>query len=668
MNKTWQVYFQKTDVHPLGEVMCKTSGGEVSSRRYSNSWDFSGVQAVAVGKKAIVPFTKTNPIYKKAIQDTLAGLYNFYKDKNMQAPTSSQLNAWRLGLQHASDALGSTEWHNIDTPQGYRSFKSKLKKASLGKGTIELNVTVALNRLLDIGAINRIIDGSELKALSNAKIREQHIAIPISMYQKLISHAISTVEMGHSKRKEIARVAQEVKDIIAMVESGKHITCARSNIPLVMSRLAVNKRITKGCRSLIKHDIPGLDVGQFVTWLGRMQSSCLIVTLAFSGARIGEAVSFNQESYTSIKADSGRDIPVLQGETSKGNDGKPKKETWQTHPITKDALELAYELTGSLRGDYKVDIESKLESGEYTVDHYRNALKDVNSAFIPCSNSDQNTSYCISGVGLKLSNLMRTLGIKATENDVEEFNLLNPSREGQLKVGGFLPKLTPHDFRRTFAVFFKRYGFGGSSAIKFQYKHENINMSDYYSNNSELMTMHDVLLDSQLFKLLEEEGVRLGVDIYDDIYNVTKHLSGREGERIAKDKFDKVKAGHEVFMSRGEIECLVRNGSFAVVQLPTGGYCTNGECNRICGTELFIGEKKECPSKVHTDKTAKVLARQRNRLIKKFRGLNSMDSLWASVLVGIKQKIKEIEITLVKHEVKHEVFEDKVRGLIDVKS
>ena len=83
---------------------------------------------------------------------------------------------------------------------------------------------------------------------------------------------------------------------------------------------------------------------------------------------------------------------------------------------------------------------------------------------------------------------------------------------------------------------------------------------------------------------------------------------------------------------------------------------------------LFISEKKPCVHKVNTDKTAKELSRQRKRLIRQFQGLNTGDTLMNSILVGIKQKIKEVEKILVTHEIKYDVFEDKVRGLIDVKS
>ena len=189
-------------------------------------------------------------------------------------------------------------------------------------------------------------------------------------------------------------------------------------------------------------------------------------------------------------------------------------------------------------------------------------------------------------------------------------------------------------------------------------------MSDYYANNAQLMHMNDVLMDIDLLKLMEEEGIKLGIDIYDDIYNKSAQLSGGGGERIASDKLEKVKAGLKIYMTRAEIEMLVRNGSLSAVQLPTGGYCVNPRCERLCGMGLFGGESKNCVHKVVTDKSAKKMASMRNRLIEQFREFNNGDSLRAAILVGIKQKIKEIEITLKGHGIEYVSFEDKIAGII----
>lgn len=667
-----QENLQQTENKADGEAISFTSDGKVKSRRYSKSWDFSGSETVAKGKKAVVSFTKTKKSDRQAIQDTLAELYHFHKDKDAQAPTSGSLRAWKRGLEHIANALGSTEWTKIDSRQGFRTFKLQLKALNLGKKTITNNVVVSLNKLFENGFVERIVEGSVLADLGNDKGVKQYMAIPIGMYQQLLGNVIAAVDTYHPYRNKIARVLREADDIKTRVDNGENVLKGhRGASPLPVLSIeagAVHSRVQIARKLLIKHNIPDFGVNDLTTQLGVLQSSCAMVLLAFSGTRIGEMISFNKDSYQTIKMDGGKEIPVLHGETSKGSDGKPKPDTWQTHLIAKDTLELAYDMTEPLREGYKVKIESMFEGGEFTVDQYQHALKEVESAFVPCDKHRQQTIFVASGFARKLNVLMKAFDIRATEEDVDEFNLLNPSIEGMLKVGGYLPKLTPHDLRRTFAVFFKRYGFGGASGIKFQYKHTNINMSDYYANNAQLMSMHDVLMDDDLLQMMEEEDIRLGIDIYDDIYNGSEHLSGVGGERIAQDKFKKMKAGHEVYMARSEIEILVRNGSLAAVQLPTGGYCTNGECERICGMGLFIGEKKSCIHKVVTDKEAKNMARQRKRLIDKFQGFNSGDTMRTSILVGLKQKIKEIEVTLVTHGIKHEAFEDKVRGLIDVRS
>jgi len=673
MNVIGQNYSQQTDENPLGEPISFTSDGQVNSRRYSEQWDFSGIEARGYGKISIVSFTKTRPSYIQGIQDTLFTLFTLYyfcKDKNAQAPTSMQLNPWKRGLQYIANALGSTKWTEIDTDQGFRFFKWKLKSMKLGRATIQGSIVSVLKKLFEAGFIGRIVNSGELLALGTSKVVEQHIAVPIGMYQKLLSQVILKVETYQPHRKNIARVQREANAIKLRVQNGENLLIghqgkSNSNV-LSMSLAAINRRSQIACLKLIKHDIDDFNVGDITKELSVLKSSSAIVLLAFSGARVGEMISFHKDSFRTIKTDSNKEIHVLHGETSKGNDGKPLATTWQTHKIAKDALELAYDMSEPLRDIYKAKIESMYEAGEFNIDQYQKAKKDIKSAFIPIKPSMQKFKFISTEFSKEFNALMKLFDIHATAADVEEFDLLNPSREGTLKVGGYLPKLTPHDFRRSFAVFFKRYGFGNASGIKFQYKHHNINMSDYYAKNAELMSMHDVLMDKNLLQIIEEEGISLGVDIYDDIYNGSNYLSGVGGERIAQDKFKKMKAGHEIYMSRAEIESLVRNGSLAAVQLPTGGYCTNSKCERICGMGLFIGDKKQCIHSVNTDKTAKEMARQRKRLIGKFQGLNSGDTMMNSILVGIKQKIKEIEVMLVKHEIKHEAFEDNVRGLINV--
>ena len=106
--------------------------------------------------------------------------------------------------------------------------------------------------------------------------------------------------------------------------------------------------------------------------------ACFIVVLGFSGVRKSEAQSMNKESYDDSKKFQGEIVPLLRGKISKTElAGKPTAETWITHPITKKALELAYDLSDFARKHYRKKY-SKLDDIEIR-DRY---LSELNSAFI----------------------------------------------------------------------------------------------------------------------------------------------------------------------------------------------------------------------------------------------------------------------------------------------
>ena len=328
------------------------------------------------------------------------------------------------------------------------------------------------------------------------------------------------------------------------------------------------------------HNIPDFKVEFTGEWIVGMLVQCIMVCACFSGARIGEILSFNKDSYN-IKNTTNGEISIIQGLTTKGNNGEAEITTWQCHPIVKDALELAYDMTSFARDIFRNQVLELFNSAAITEDEYNRCLGVLELSFItPVVTKHCNHSYILPAISVKTNNFLSRLNFKATLTDVEEFNLLNETRVGQLKLNGTLPKLTPHDFRRSFAVFMKRYSLGNAQTIKFQYKHKNAQMSEYYQKNAELALMHDILLDKELIDLMEEEGIRMGIDAYDEIFNKSVHLSGVEGERIINDKIESMKAGRQVYMTRSEISSLVRNGTLSIVMLPTGGYCTNTKCER----------------------------------------------------------------------------------------
>lgn len=659
MNKNVYLELNKPSEFESDFVITTTSTGEPLSYIFDERWDYSGIKKKAVGKKSWVSFTSIKPAYRKNIQRTLASIITSHTEKYKSSPSVNQVKRWKSGLTLISTALQNTNWASIADDRVYSTFKKNLKSTVIrNQSSISVLDTAinAMNKLNEFDLCPRVIDGTEYREWS-IRIKEQFIAIPIGIYQQIISKALHTVETYHTYRSEIHKVMTQSLSIedyeLQNVDIGKN------------DNKSTQARIRYKSQA-IEHGIPDFIIRRDGTEVNRLLLNCMITILAFSGARLGEVMSFSKSSYHEKYCDSNSPIPILKGETTKGNNGIPLFTSWQTHPIAKDALELASDITEHVRTRYKERIDIKLSKGDLTLDQYDHALREVNSAFLSAKSNMVKSTFIMSNVQRMLNKHIKELGILATEQDVEEFNRLNPSRIGQLKVGGTLPKLTPHDFRRSFAVFFKRYGFGSSATIKFQYKHSNIQMSDYYANNSRLQAMEDVLLDKDLLKLMNEEGILMGVEIFDEIYNESEHLGGVGGERIAKDKFEKLSSGDQVYMTRSEIDRLVRNGTLSVVKLPTGGYCLNATCSRVCGIGEFASEIKPCDHQVITDKQAKIILKQNKRLIKAFRDLNTGDPMMKSILIGQKQKIMRNEQMIKGFKLSFEPFNDKLKGNIEI--
>lgn len=622
-------------------------------------WDFSPSHTGGVRYGLTVSFRLTKPEYVNGIQDALYKIYHHYKDKNSSRLSVAYADSLKTGLQHVADCLGSTEWHNLENNRGWKSFLRQLKQKKLRSGTIE-KILNSLNKLTECGELNVYIDSKALMKCASSGRSKQHVAIPHRLYQRILSRALEVVEKYHPYRHDISNVMSQAYDIYKRIWSGERLaTDGRGNgrDEVSMSPRAISDRVTRAMKC-IGHDIPDFDVKLDGAALSDILVSSLIVIQGFSGVRIGEAASFNANSADKVIVNN-KEVTVLTGETTKGKNAKPVTVTWQSHPVAKVALELAYEMMAANRAFYQKDVDEKERQGE-TKENINHMRRQLESAFLVPTTTKQVSNNYIFNPWKALKKFIKNLDYKATTEDVEEFNMLNPTREGELKVGGTYSGLSSHDFRRTFAVFFVRYGFGTASGIKFQFKHENINMSGYYANNAELAQMNDLLMDEDILEDLKEAGIDLGVDIFDEIFNQSEHLSGARGEAIMQDRMKKLEAGESIFMTREEIEENLRRGNFHIMQLPSGAYCTNGSCDRVCGTLSFRAEIKECEHKVVSDKGAKVIAKQRDRLIAKFTNLNTGDPLKSSILTGLKQKIQVEELTLKAHEIPYQPFNDDI--------
>ncbi len=254
----------------------------------------------------------------------------------------------RLGLCHIAKGINLHVWSELNHKDGWNRFTRSIS-GKYASNTVE-SIASTINLLYRLNYTTRRIDFDGLNLYAIDKPTQQAIAIPISMYQSLLTHCIGTVEKYHKYRYEISRVMMKVTSYHAglLRQAGENITRSKKG--------NINEKVRRYFNRKVIHDIPDFEMMLNGRWVIRILTDCLVVCGMFSGARVGEILTFSK-SKSQVRETLNGSIYTLRGETSKGNDGIEKNVTWQTHPIVKQALELAYDMTEYARVRYRNMIE-----------------------------------------------------------------------------------------------------------------------------------------------------------------------------------------------------------------------------------------------------------------------------------------------------------------------
>lgn len=368
-------------------------------------------------------------------------------------------------------------------------------------------------------------------------------------------------------------------------------------------------------------------------WLSKLRGACYIVIAAFTGCRDGEIKSFNLGSYQEKKY-AGMTVSVLNGVHTKPNLGGVERPTsWVTIPAVKKAIELRWAAFSFAREGWKnqaLDIKH--------VDERNKFLKDADSLFVTLPHSTaKKPNAGRQSIFHSLNSFIRSLDCLAKNDDVYEFNTLNPSRKGDLKIGERL-HIHPHAFRRTFAVYLVRNKLSSLLDIKYQFKHMNIAMTSWYANQANIASYLDMMIDNELQEEIAGENKNYMTDIFYHLYNEAETLAGPEGKRI---KNLRTEGDATIYLSKEEIRNQVEEGRLSIIEHP-GGYCTNPDCDRICDMTV-------CQYKVVTVEKAKSLTSIRDKLIIKYGEIYSSGIDIPNIMSKIYYEIRSIEKVLSEH-------------------
>ncbi|EGQ8983844.1 hypothetical protein QNE88_003930 [Vibrio alginolyticus] len=637
------------------------SDGRGVSRVFDVEWDFTALNQ----NKKTISFGHINEKYRHDIQFYLYGLIQWQKEtsnSNSHGAVST-LKRRREALKAIATRWGKSDFSLLSSEREWKKCAKALHGFGCEGGCKHIASTI--NALNKAGLVTRYVHKREhIKWVDPDAGEGQAIAFPEAIHVSILKTVVEFVETYHPYRHQISAAMEKFytyQDKMLNAELKALDVSALNERQMRALRMRMSYKTRKWPERKV---IPNFSFHRRGNWLGTMLRMCFICVGLFSAARKEELLSMNKESYD----DSLAAVPKVSGFSTKGNKGEKIYTTWNTAPIAKLALELAFDATEAARKYSLERLDDGYQNGQLTLDQYNAKKQDLESAFIS-SDIPYDSEVLINKTSLKYkvdgaddALNMKEFNITATTEDVDEFDLLNPERAGSLKVGDGLPKLSSHDLRRSFVVFMVKNRLGNALTVKYQLKHRNINMSNWYANYSELARTNQLLMDAQLMNEFEEAIESSAVDAWDEIYNVSDTLSGAEGERIAQNKAERLAQGEEIVMSRSELLALVRSGDKSIVLLPTGGYCTNRNCERLCSLIDIV--EAPCKHKIITDKAAKRLSRERDNLIASFRSINDMcDYANELILDARKKKIQSIEPTLVKHRIPFDSFNDDIKAV-----
>ena len=636
------------------------------SRVFDDHWDFSALNQ----SKPNVNFRNIDKKHRQDIQSYLYALIQWQRH-NSNGGTHVSVNTLRRYLTDLCAITirwGSSDFTSLSNERQWKMFSQKLE--GYGSEVTCRKLASMINTLNKANLLNRYVHKREyIKWVKENYRGGQALALPENIHASILKHVVEFVEAYHPYRHQISEVmakAYAYQDEM-LAEELKTLGFSKIGDFTEKQFSAFKNRLSRRTSMWIEvQAIPNFQVNRKGVWLGRLLKMSFACVALFSAARHKEILSMNKDSYEVTTSG----ISKISGITTKGKHGNKVYTTWNTAPIVKLALELASDATEATRKYAKKRVEDGFQANLLTKDQYEYRLDELNSAFIavdiPYKNESLRVKKCFRyqvGSDKRSSSLnLNWFNIIATKEDVEEFDNLNPDWKGSLKLGGGLPRLSPHDLRRSFVVFMVKNRLGNALTVKYQLKHRNINMSNWYANYFELARTNQLLMDTQLMSEFDEAIENAAVDAWDEIYNVSDTLSGAEGERIAQNKAEWLAQGEEVVMSRSELLALTRSGDKSIVLLPTGGYCTNRNCERLCSMVDIV--EPPCEHKVVTDKAAKRLLRERDNLITSFRAINDMgDYANELILNARKKKIQSIEPTLIKHNIPFESFNDAIKAV-----
>ncbi len=427
--------------------------------------------------------------------------------------------------------IGDSGWHNI--PLGIKPIKIRKESQRLSdKG--KQQTLVIPERLCHaiygkaISLIEEAIPHAQLLADTENALQDNYIEGKVFLDSK--------VQQGHS---------YAFMNNDGSIDKPKYTSAIGDNLPHEPRSfiLPVAEKLP---------DIPLKNAAEFKRYLGQLITASYIVCGGFSGMRDSELDKLTPNSYYKDTL-SGRVHHMLQSHTFKLGE---KRETWVTAASSKTAIGLMTVLTKRWRSE-----------ATYPDEKYANSLwLNQGARSIP--------PRLITNWNDRLQRFCKQFNFVVTEEDYQECLASNSRSLDRVKKSVVVDKPWPmstHQFRRSLAFYCVKNRLGTLVALKQQFKHLYLSMTEWYTNGGKLASLRNLKVDTKIQQALEEINAETTANKIFKQWHSDETLSGTHGKAIMKMRGDVP----TIYSSWDVIYKAVKNGKLTL-HGSMHSYCKSG--------------------------------------------------------------------------------------------
>lgn len=523
--------------------VCKGIDGQVTAAFGQSVWDCQPFSRNKTTKNLnFREFDQTPKLQRELKLITFGWLFNASVQKkkavkfsSVKSRLASIKRAYRFLAKKNHSSLKALLQPNVWVEfEGYLIAK-EYSQSALEQTFVAINAATKFSSWHNLGLGLAPIEPNVKSKLLSTKEAQQTLVIPERLCDAIYGKAIELVEGAYPHRKLIADTEKALQhnylaakcSLDVKIKSGATFTFmnADGSINSHKYAIAIQDNQPQDPSQIIATlanklpDIPLKQANHFQRYLAQLITASYIICGGFSGMRDSELNKLTPSSYYKDTFE-GRDYHMLQSHTFKLGE---RRETWVTAASSKLAIELMTALTEDWRKDIRYP-NSKYSHSLWINLHYRSRPPVLIENWNP-----------------RLRNFCRQFNFTVTEADYQECLDSNPRSlkhlKENIKLGQPWP-LAPHQLRRTLAFYCIKNRFGTLVALKQQFKHLYLAMTEWYTNGGKLVSLRNLKMDDKMRDLLADINAESTANKIFKQWHSDETLSGTHGKAIMKMRSD----------------------------------------------------------------------------------------------------------------------------------